>query len=89
MEAEAQQHSVGQSGARAVPPSLRRFGHLSGRGLAQIAVESAAVGQYRLGGYGGLGPLVEESGEGRRVVVGFRNGRFGHRLQSDDLVDSP
>ena len=78
IDAESQQHAVGESRAGTVPPPLRRFGHLGGCRLAQIAVEPAAVGQYRLGRNRGLGPLVKQAGERRRIVVGRRNGIFGH-----------
>ena len=67
IQAEPQQHPVCQADSPTGPPPAGRLSHLGQRGLGQIALEAAAVGQNRFGCYRGRRPLGESVG--MRLVV--------------------
>ena len=88
MQTEPQQHPVGAAAAARVAPTRRRLGHLGGGRLRKVSLESAAVGQDRLGANRSGRALGEDLLERRGVIARCGCRVLGHRLETNDLVDA-
>ena len=86
MQTEPQQYSIGEAAAAVVAPSGGRCSDLGRRRFAQVAVESAAVSQDRLGAHGRLRALSQDLFECRCVVTWRIRGLFGHLFEADHLM---